>query len=113
MMYKNEFSKRDGMAKKKKRKSTVPRIIDDEILKEQRKICKKWQTGRDAYLSRIGLLGIMKSSRQAIKRYKKQELDQLLSSGMGYSQKKYQKELKKEIKLIEDIKRESAALIKA
>ena len=101
------------MAKKKKRKSPAPLIIDDKILKEQRKICKKWQAGRDAYLSRIGLLGIMKSSRRAIIRYKKMELDQLVSSGMGYSKKKYQKELKKETKRIEDIKNESAALLKA
>jgi len=32
---------------------------------------------------------------------------------LGYSQKKYEKELKKEIKLIEDIEKESTALLKA
>ena len=101
------------MAKKKKQKKTAPLIIDKKILKEQEKLCKKWQAGKDAYLARIGLLGTMKTTLQAIKRYKKKQLDQLLSSGMGYSQKKYQKELKKEIKLIEDIKQESAALLKA
>ena len=91
----------------------APQVIDKKMLKEQEKLCKKWQAGKDAHLARIGLLGTMKTTLQAIKRYKKKELDQLLSSGMGYSQKKYQKELKKEIKLIEDIKKESAVLLKA
>ena len=91
----------------------APQVIDKKMLKEQEKLCKKWQAGKDAHLARIGLLGTMKTTLQAIKRYKKKELDQLLSSGMGYSQKKYQKELKKEIKLIEDIKTESAVLLKA
>lgn len=91
----------------------APPVIDKKMLKEQGKLCKKWQAGKDAHLARIGLLGTMKTTLQAIKRYKKKELDQLLSSGMGYSQKKYEKELKKEIKLIEDIKKESAVLLKA
>ena len=91
----------------------APQVIDKKMLKEQEKLCKKWQAGKDAHLARIGLLGTMKTTLQAINRYKKKELDQLVSPGMGYSQKKYQKELKKEIKLIEDIKTESAALLKA
>ena len=103
----------DGMVKKKKRKSMAPSIIDKKMLKEQGKIYKRWQAGRNAYLARMGLLGAIKTTHLAIKRYKKNKEDQLLSSGMGYSQKKYQKELKKEIKLIEDIEKESAALLKA
>ena len=99
------------MAKKKKK--MAPQVIDKKMLKEQEKLCKKWQAGKDAHLARIGLLGTMKTTLQAINRYKKKELDQLVSPGMGYSQKKYQKELKKEIKLIEDIKTESAVLLKA
>ena len=91
----------------------APQVIDKKMLKEQEKLCKKWQAGKDAHLARIGLLGTMKTTLQAINRYKKKELDQLISPGMGYSQKKYQKELKKEIKLIEDIKKESAVLLKA
>ena len=101
------------MAKKKKHKKMAPPVIDKKILKEQEKLCKKWQAGKDAHLARIGLLGTMKTTLRAINRYKKKELNQLLSSDMGYSQKKYQKELKKEINLIEDIKKESAALLKA
>lgn len=101
------------MAKKKKHKKMAPSVIDKKILKEQEKLCKKWQAGKDAHLARIGLLGTMKTTLRAINRYKKKELNQLLSSDMGYSQKKYQKELKKEINLIEDIKKESAALLKA
>lgn len=101
------------MAKKKKQKKMAPQVIDKKMLKEQEKLCKKWQAGKDAHLARIGLLGTMKTTLQAINRYKKKELDQLISPGMGYSQKKYQKELKKEIKLIEDIKKESAVLLKA
>ena len=91
----------------------APQVIDKKMLKEQEKLCKKWQAGKDAHLARIGLLGTMKTTLQAINRYKKKELDQLVSPGMEYSQKKYQKELKKEIKLIEDIKKESAVLLKA
>ncbi|MBW1749598.1 MAG: hypothetical protein JRJ37_02660 [Deltaproteobacteria bacterium] len=101
------------MAKKKKHKKMAPPVIDKKILKEQEKLCKKWQAGKDAHLARIGLLGTMKTTLRAIKRYKKKEFDQLLSPGMEYSQKKSQKELKKEIKLIEDIKTESAALLEA
>jgi len=91
----------------------APQVIDKKMLKEQEKLCKKWQAEKDAHLARIGLLGTMKTTLRAVNRYKKKELDQLLSSDMGYSQKKYQKELKKEINLIEDIKKESAALLKA
>ena len=91
----------------------APQVIDKKLLKEQEKLCKKWQAGKDAHLARIGLLGTMKTTLRAVNRYKKKELDQLLSPGMGYSQKKYQKELKKESKLIEDIKKESTALLKA
>ena len=83
------------MAKKKEHKSTIPSIIDKKILKEQRKLCKKWQTGKDAHLARMGLLGTMKTTLRAIKRYKKKELDQLLSSSMGYSQKKISKGIEK------------------
>jgi len=101
------------MAKKKKQKKMAPQVIDKKMLKEQEKLCKKWQAEKDAHLARIGLLGTMKTTLRAVNRYKKKELDQLLSSDMGYSQKKYQKELKKESKLIEDIKKESAALLKA
>ena len=101
------------MAKKKKQKKMASPVIDKKMLKEQEKLCKKWQAGKDVHLARIGLLGTMKTTLRAINRYKNKGLDQLLSPGMGYSQKKYQKELKKESKLIEDIKKESSALLKA
>ncbi len=152
-MYKNEFSKGDGMAQKKKkgslseegfvpskqwiaemklkteekaaykkkkrkekkkRESTGPPFIDKKMIKEQKKVYKKWRARRDAYIGRIvGLLKRMKSARRSIERYKKKKLDQPLSSDMGYFQKRYEKELKKEIKLIKDIEKESAALLNA
>ena len=113
-MYKNKFSKGDGMAKKKKCKSVVPPIIDEKIFNEQGEIHKKWQAERNAYMGRIvDVLGRMKSARRSLQRYKKKKLYKPLTSGLGYSQKKYEKELKKEIKLIEDIEKESAALLNA
>jgi len=102
------------MAKKKKRKSVVPPIIDEKIFNEQGEIHKKWQAERNVYIDRIvEVLRRMKSARRAIQRYRKKKLYKPLTSGLGYSQKKYEKELKKEIKLIEDIEKESAALLNA
>ena len=99
---------------KKKRESTVPPFIDKKMIKEQKQVYKKWKAGRDAYIGRIvRLLERMKSARRSIERYKKKELDKPLSSGMAYFQKRYEKELKKEIKLIQGIEKESAALLNA
>ena len=106
--------KKKKRKEKKKRESTVPPFIDKKMIKEQKKVYKKWRARRDAYIGRIvGLLERMKSARRSIERYKKKKLDQPLSSDMGYFQKRYEKELKKEIKLIKDIEKESAALLNA
>lgn len=100
------------MAKKKKHESTIPPFINYKILKEQGSVYKKWRAGRDAYLIRMELLRQIKTMRLIVEKYKKRKLDQLFSTGMGYSPKEYQKKVKKEIKAIEAIKKESAALLK-